>query len=639
MPLAFQLLVALALVACSQAISASQCQPRTATATQFVKLPFDYIVVGGGTAGTALSARLAEDKDVTVGLIEAGNIHLNDPNIDTPGLSGIGNASFDWLFSSVPQPGLGGKVLSVPRGKMLGGSSGINGMAWGRASAREYDALSTFSSDSSWSWAGLLPFMRKTETLSLIPGNPYPGISLLQGSQAALDFLDVDGFNGSIVASHNSFIFDPVLKVVETLNSLGVPTNAEPQAGNATGVTNTLLSIDRTEGVRSYAAPGYYCPHAQDSNYHATKVHFVKEGSTLTATGVEFVVGGKTYVANAKKEIILSTGAIQTPQLLELSGIGNSTILKQRGIKTLIDLPQVGENLQEHLFVAAQWQVKPGVETFDLLRNDPAFAAQQQEIYAKTRTGLMAATDSLIAFLTLQNIATPAELDSLLATFDKEAAETTSPLTKLQNSIRRDWFAKGETGAIEILQWTRGLFDPAANQSYVALLGGIVHPSSRGSVHLNSSNPLAAPTIDFRLASSDFDKQVLIQTVKYLQKVGTQSPFSDIIVAQTNPDPNTQSDEELLQYINFASSIGDHAIGTAAMAPKDQGGVVDHTLTVYGTCNLRVVDASVIPLHIAAHTQATVYAIAEKVHVLASHAREFVGLPGSQAADLIKQAK
>ncbi|OSD07655.1 GMC oxidoreductase [Trametes coccinea BRFM310] len=624
MPLA-QLLTALVLVACVQATSsASQCQPRPATVAQFVKLPFDYIVVGGGTAGTALSARLAEERGVTVGLIEAGNIHLNDPNIDTPGLSGIGNASFDWLFSSVPQPALGEKVISVPRGKMLGGSSGINGMAWGRASAREYDALSTFSCDSSWSWAGLLPFMRKTETFTLIPGNPYPGISLLQDSQAALDSLDVDGFNGSIVASHNSFIFDPVFKVVETLNSLGVPTNAEPQAGNATGVTNTLLSIDRAEGVRSYAAPTYYCSHAQDSNYHATKVHFTKKGNTLTATGVEFVVGGKTYVANAKKEIILSAGAIQTPQLLELSGIGNATILKQHGIKTLIDLPQIGENLQEHLFVAAQWQVKPGVETFDLLRNDPAFAAQQQKIYAKTHTGLFAATDSLIAFLTLQNVVSPAELESLLATFDQEASETTSPLTQLQNSIRREWFAKGETGAIEILQWTRGLFDPAANLSYVALLGGIVHPSSRGSVHLNSSNPLAAPTIDFRLASSDFDKQVLIQIVKFLQKIGTQSPFSDIIVEQTNPDPNTQSDEELLQYINFASSIGDHSIGTAAMAPKDKGGVVDHTLTVYGTSNLRVVDASVIPLHIAAHTQATVYAIAEKARILASPARMFV---------------
>ncbi|OSD07663.1 GMC oxidoreductase [Trametes coccinea BRFM310] len=602
------------------------CKPRTATsAAEFVQVPFDYIVVGGGTAGTALSARLAEDSQVTVGLIEAGEIHLNDPNIDVPANSGIGNPSYDWLFSSTPQAGLGGRVISVPRGKMVGGSSGINGMAWGRASSVEYDAFSAFASSSNWSWSGLLPYMRKSETFCLVPNNSYPGISEEAAEKAQSDFQHVDGFSGPIVASHNSLVFDVVDQMVKSLNGNGVQTNVEPQAGNATGVTNTLLSINRTAGVRSYAATTYYCSHAHDLNYHvilnaqATRIHFRTSAHGLTAISVEFVVGGRTYVANARKEVILSTGSIQTPQLLELSGIGNSTILKKHGIETLIDMPQVGENLQEHTFVPVQWQLKQGVQTFDILRNNATFAAEQQALYNKTHGGLMAATDSLIAFLTLDEVVSPAEGKNLLDIFDTEAAAALSPLTKLQNMFRRQWFADSNAAVVELIQWTKGVIDPAVNESYAVILGGIVHPSSKGSVHINSSDPLAAPAIDLGLLTSEFDQQLLLQAIKFVQKLGTTQPFSNYVQTRTNPDPSAQSDEDLLAYIRGAASIGDHSIGTAPIAPQNQGGVVDHTLTVYGTSNLRVVDASVIPIHIAAHTQATVYAIAE------------------MAADLIKQ--
>ncbi|KAI9066188.1 GMC oxidoreductase [Trametes sanguinea] len=537
------------------------CKPRTAASGgEFAQVPFDYIVVGGGTAGTALSARLAEDPQITVGLIEAGEIHLNDPNIDVPANSGIGNPSYDWLFSSTPQDGLGGRIISVPRGKMVGGSSGINGMAWGRASSVEYNALSTFAGNSNWSWPGLLPYMRKSETFCLEPNNTYPGITQEAADQALSDFQRVDGFSGPIVASHNSLIFDVVDQMVKSLNEVGVPTNVEPQAGNATGVTNTLLSINRTAGVRSYAATTYYCSHAQDPNYHvilnaqATKVHF------------QFVIGGRTYVANARKEVILSTGSIQTPQLLELSGIGNSTILKKHGIDTLIDMPQVGENLQEHTFVPVQWQLKQGVQTFDILRYNTTFAEEQQAIYNKTHGGLMAATDSLIAFLTLNEVVSSAEAKDLLEIFDKEAAVASSPLTKLQNTFRREWFANSNAAVVELIQWTKGIINPAANESYAVILGGIVHPSSKGSVHINSSNPLAAPEIDLALLTSEFDQQLILQAIKLVQKLGSIAPFSNYVETQTNPDPSAQSDEDLLTYIRGTASIGDHSIGKSLPA-------------------------------------------------------------------------
>ncbi|KAI0325566.1 alcohol oxidase [Cubamyces sp. BRFM 1775] len=607
-------------------VSATTCAnlPRTSTAVEFSKLSFDYLV-GGGTAGVALSARLAEDPSTTVGLIEAGDIHLNDPTVEVPARSGIGNASYDWLFTSVPQTHLSGRSFAIPRGKMLGGSSGINGMAWGRASSVEYDAWIPFASDSSWGWSGLLPYLRKCENYTLPPHDPFPGISEQDRERALHDLPHVDSFSGPIVASHNDVYFDAAFQMANVLNDLGIGTNVEPQSGNASGVTNTLTNINRVEGKRSYSANTYYCSHANDANYHvllnaqATKVSFTKGKSPLVATGVEFVVGGKTYKATARREVILSAGTIQTPQLLELSGIGNSSILQSFGIKPLLDLPGVGENLQEHLFVLAEWQVKPGVQTFDLLRNNATFAAEQQMIYDETRGGLLAATDSLLAFLTLGDIVSSSEMATLLSIFDKEAAETTSPLTKLQNRFRREYFADGSAAALELIEWVRGLVDPAPGKSYVSVIGGMVHPSSKGSVHIASSNPLTAPAVDFNLLSSEFDTQLILQILKFLIKIGGRAPFADLVQVQTDPDPSLQTDEELLSYISSGASIGDHSVGTAPMAPKDFGGVVDNTLTVYGTANLRVVDASIIPIHIGAHIQSTIYAIAEKAADMIKH--------------------
>ncbi|KAI0644103.1 alcohol oxidase [Trametes meyenii] len=597
------------------------CVPRPAvSAAEFVHLPFDFLVIGGGTAGVALSSRLAEDPRLVVGLIEAGDIHLNDPIVDVPSNSPVGNATYDWRFSTIPQVNLGGKIVPVPRrvlsGKMLGGSSGINGLAWGRASSVEYDAWSSFASDSSWSWAGLLPFMKKSESFYFPPNNPFPGISKQQAAHALKDLPRVDGFSGPIAASHNTQYFDPVFKMTDTLNEQGIPTNAEPQAGNAIGVINTLRSLNLTEGVRSYAAPTYYCSHANDTNYHviATKVHFASHASPFIATGVEFVVGNKAYVATARREVILSAGTVQTPQLLELSGIGNSSVLAQHGIPTLVNLPGVGENLQEHTFATVQWKLQPGVTTFDILRNNAT---------NKTRGGLLAATDAMVAFLTLGDIASPEELDAFLNIFDQEAnVASGAPFTRLQNKFRRDWFAKGSAAAVELIHLTRGIINPEANQSYVTVLAGILHPSSKGSIHISSSDALSAPTIDLNLLSSAFDRAVIVQFMKFVQKIGKATPFSDIVNLQTDPDASIQTDEELSSYIDATSSASlDNSdetcdltryAGTAAIGPRDEGGVVDNSLKVYGTANLRVVDASVIPLHIAAHTQATIYAIAEK---------------------------
>ncbi|EKM50915.1 uncharacterized protein PHACADRAFT_212832 [Phanerochaete carnosa HHB-10118-sp] len=611
--------------------------PALVEAEPFSQTIFDYIVIGGGTAGVALSARLSEDPSLVVGLIEAGTTHFSDPVVDAAGNSPVGNSSYDWLFLSTPQVNAANQTISLPRlipltslirssangsvsrGKMLGGSSGINSMAWCRASSAEYDSWDSFAPNQGWTWSGLLPVMKKTETLSLLPRNPYPGISQQAAEKTLADLTHVDGFSGPINASHTPFYFETVPSLVKSLNGLGIETNPEPQGGNATGITDILLSFDPKHGTRSYSAVTYFCSHSQNPNYHvlldaqATKILFSETDSGLTATGVQFISGNKTYIANATCEVILSAGTDQTPQLLELSGIGNSSILSAYDINPLVDLPGVGENFQEHPVVSVQFELIPDINTFDILRNNATFAAQQEALYAKNHTGLLTATDNTAAFVPLAKVVDAARLDDLLDIFDQSMQQgLQTGVQQQQAKFIRQWISEDSVGSVEIIGWSRGVIDPAANKSYVTLINALLHPLSRGSVHIASSDPLAPPAINPNFLAQEFDVQVLVDILKYAQKIGQTEPFASLVAAQTNPSMSAQTDDDLIAYIRSSVQGEDHHIGTAAMAPRELGGVVDGTLKVYGTTNLRVVDASIFPNHIGAHTQATVYAIAEK---------------------------
>lgn len=603
--------------------------PSESDIESFLRVDYDYVIIGGGTAGLALAARLSEDPEVHVAVLEAGYFHLGDPIVDVPEYvdEAAGNSSYDWGFSTTPQAYAGGRNLSLPRGKMLGGSSGINGMAWNRASRAEYDAWRTFAPENDWTWDGLLPFFKKSENLSLSPSDPYPGITPMEKAQAVKILPKVDGFSGPIVASYNSHYFEDAPLLVETLNAIGIPTNPDSQSGNSTGIFNTLASLDRRTGTRSYAAMGYYCDQPVRANLHilvdaqVTKIHFVEGEELVIATAVQFAVGPTSYVVNASREVILSAGTIQTPQILELSGIGNKSILEAQGIQTLVDLPPVGENFQEHLYVGVQWKLKPGIETFDILRNNATFAAEQKELYFANRTGLLAATDNTVTLIPLQSVVDDEEFASLLALFDHEAQKPgLSQLQKLQYPIQRSWLETGDGPYVELIQWSEGFYDPQPNESYIVILGGNMHPTSRGSVHIDSSDPFVHPVINPQFLSHEFDVAVLLNVLKFVQRIGNLEPFATMIAAQTDPLTNL-TNGDLESYVRNSAAGGDHLIGTAAMAPRDAGGVVDSSLVVYGTANLRVVDASVIPLLIACHTQSTTYAIAEKAAEFIKHSK------------------
>lgn len=603
-----------------QSIPSCSSSPLTSSESdisKFLATKYDFVIIGGGTAGMALASRLATNPRLSIGVIEAGLFQNSNPVVNIPGFSGR-DPSIDWAFQSTPQADAGGRNISIPRGKLLGGSSGTNLMAWTRASQMEYDAWAHFAPNNSWDWDGLLPSFKKSETISL-GSFVYPGITPTEAAAADKETTNVTGSRGPVSASHNAFYFPIVPIVVRALNALGIKTNAAPLSGNTTGVYNSFAALDRKRGIRSYATRAYYCNQSAKRNLHiltgaqVTKIHFVRKARQVEASGVSFFAGSKLYSVCATREVILAAGAVQTPQILELSGIGNPDILKKFGIKSVIPLASVGENLQEHLFAAAQWSLKPGFQTFDILRNNPSFAEQQMKLFNTTGTGLWTEVDSTLVYLPLQSFVNSTRMTSLLDAFDSGAA-TVDPksVAAMQNKVQRRWLEEGAVPQVEVIHWSKGVIAPAANTSYIFMLGGLTHPSSRGSVHVSSSDPLAAPQIDPRFLSQEFDAMVLLDVLKFMLKVARQPPLVDAIEALTSPPSDQATDEELLEYIRLSSSGGSHLVGTAPMAPQALGGVVDSSLLVYGTTNLRIVDASVFPLHVAAHTQSTVYAIAEK---------------------------
>ncbi|KAI0672930.1 alcohol oxidase [Trametes maxima] len=599
---------------------------------------FDYVIIGGGTAGLVVAARLSENPNVTVAVVEAGIHHIDEPLVDTPEMFGqaLGNPAFDWGFTTAPQEALGGTVMGASRGKMLGGSSGLNFLAWDRGSAKEYDAWHKLGA-SGWSWDTMLPYFKKSESALLPPEGILPGDE--RTSESA--FNASSGRSGPVQTSYNVLYSNLTSPFVEAATSLGIWVNNDPYAGNATGLYNTQSAIDRVKdaGRRSYAASTYYSVSKDRPNLtvflgtQATRINFSRGsrhvGAHLRAESVDVVAVNQTGFSGtlaARRDVILSAGAIQTPQLLELSGIGGAAILKDIGIETLVDLPGVGENLQDHPLVFQDFELSGSFSTFDVLRNNATFLSEAQAEYAKNRTGIFAADISILGFLPLHS----AVSSESLATIRRSAygllqSPHLSPLQRAQYHIQLGWLHDDDTAHIEILLYAGGGLTkvaPASNKTYVTINSGVMHPFSRGSVHINSTNPLDAPIIDPRYLDADVDFHSMLEATKFAHKITKTAPLADAVAGPHAPPANMTSDAGLTAYLKANLSPFWHHAGTAAMVPQKLGGVVDPTtLTVYGTANLRVVDASLIPLQFAAHTQATIYAIAERASDIIKGAR------------------
>ncbi|KAI0061339.1 alcohol oxidase [Artomyces pyxidatus] len=595
-------------------------------AASFAKTKFDFVVVGGGTAGLVFAYRLSENPKVSVGVIEAGQYRPDDPLIGTPTAGNLlgnadigtllGNPTYDWMFQSVPQTALNGLVIDYPRGKVVGGSSAINSMIWQRASDVDYDNWNTvFQNGPGWSAQGLEPYFKRVESWT------EPEL-LFPGQQRDPALANEHGTNGPISVSYDTFLTDIEVPSVAAANSIGIPTNSNPDGGNETFIALTARSVDPKTGLRSYAGNAYYQTAIGRPNLKllsqavVSKINFSKSGkSGIVATGVNYIVGGKTYTVNVEKEVILAAGSLKTPQILELSGVGNKTILSNLGIDVVLDFPQIGENLQDHPVTLLDFKVKDDVLTLDRLNYNQTYSFEQQVLYNTSASGAMSYTEAVVGPLPLQKTVDSSTFDAMFSNLTATlATQQQTPIQKVQYAALESMVKSGAVGWFELtVVPSGGVASTAANGSnYLTSVAIELHPFGRGYVHINSTDPTVQPVIDPKFLEIPWDAEVLVHGSQWVRKWMQSEPIAGLLEGEITPSLNVQSDEEWDAYVRTAVRTTNHPLGTTAMASRALGGVVDPNLKVYGLANVRVVDAGIIPMTIGVAIQSTIYAMAEK---------------------------
>ncbi|QPC59540.1 hypothetical protein HYE67_001771 [Fusarium culmorum] len=600
--------------------------PSLRTVDEFSHLAFDFIVIGGGTAGLAVAARLAESNtSYTIGVIEAGGVVQNDPDVDIPGHYGRSlGGPYDWKLETTPQKGLGGRVLPWPRGKVLGGTSALNYMAWNRASRDDYDAWEALGNEG-WGWDGLLPFFKRSETF-------HPPSQKTQNEHQISHDADTLGDSGPISISYPTDYSSSHSLWHRTLNGLGVQTNTAHLGGSNVGVWTCINAVDPSSARRSYALD-YCAPHPHNLHIltNATVNEIVINGDKV-ATGVHLTHHGEEYTVSASREIILSAGSVKSPQILELSGIGNPEFLDRAGVPVKVESLHVGENLQEHIMLATIFEVDPSLANRDDLQKDEKLALAAQEQYAQTADGPLTVLPVSICYVPLAHFVPKDTLSSLHAEADQISefdADKHDILTHRLNG-------NSKLGQIEYIfdlgNWNP-YFQGEEGKKYGTMLQILQYPFSVGSIHIRPSHSGSSPAeqspdIDpkyYEGTHGKLDMEVMKHCLQFVQKIVNAEPLSKIIHAPASPAAAAYNDDKLMEEWITQNTITDwHPVGTCAMGGRAgiEGGVVDERLRVYGVRGLRVVDASVMPLQVSAHIQATVYAIAEKAaHMIIEDAR------------------
>ncbi|GJN81887.1 hypothetical protein PLIIFM63780_005423 [Purpureocillium lilacinum] len=596
-------------------------QPRTTplSAGDFSKRQFDFVVVGGGTAGLAVAGRLAAaDPSLSVGVLEAGGVSHGEDDIDIPAFYGRAlGGRHDWRFETEPQAGLGGRTLPWPRGKVLGGTSALNFMTWNRASRDDYDAWEALG-NVGWGWDDLLPFFKNSETFHA------PSKELEKEYDVTHDASSF-GTSGPIQVSYSTDYSPSHSRWHQTLNALGVKTNSAHVAGSNVGVWTNVNAVDPRTASRCYSTS--YCS-SPAANLHilteatAQEVILNDSSGTHVATGVRFTHRGEEYVVSATREVILSAGSVKSPQLLELSGIGNPAVLDKAGVPVKVNSPQVGENLQDHLMLAMIFEVDPSLDNPDKLKSDTSLAEKAMEKYLKDRNGPLTVLPCSITYVPLKHFASAEYLASLSA----KAASLSTGTADKQAILRKRLDGTANLGQIEYIfdlgNWST-FFKGEDGKQYGTMLQILQYPFSVGSIHIRpgSSGKATAgdkPSIDPAYYAGEhggLDVEVMKECVRFASSIASTDPLAGIIRQPASPDASTLRSEAKLREWIVRNTITDwHPVGTCGMGGRKgiEGGVVDQRLRVYGVRGLRVVDASVMPLQISAHLQATVYAIAEK---------------------------
>lgn len=591
-----------------------------------------------------MAARLTEDADASVLVIEAGADKRNDPSLETPGLvaGAYADDRFIWPFQSTPQAELNGRHLRQDTGKVLGGSSLTNFMMAMFPSRTNLDTWGKMG-NKGWSFDDLSPYFQKFAT-------SHPPSQAIRETLGGLDYYqeDLKG-NGPIQLSFDDQYTVLNEKWFKTFAELGLEMKSDPRTGKAVGAFQNSSTIESGTNTRSSSVTAYYTDEiAKRPNLKVLLETTVQKITTTTRDGLVIATGvevkdkeGKITTLSAKNEVVLAAGTVRTPQLLELSGIGDRDLLEGLGIDVLIDNPNVGEHMQDHLMTSQQFPVKKEYPSADGLR-DPAKFKSAFEQYASTKQGPLAGMGTSVAYVPLADrggVMTKADRKAL---FDKylSSGPALNPVQKREFKLIRELLETEDEPAIQYLCFPGSLtvtthpdtltdmFTSHAPYDCIGIMALLNHPFSRGSVHIASRDVLVPPTWNPNYCSHPLDLEILARTVGFVEKIVNTAPYKDMIDPALKRLPDATGDDLAVarEIVRGRTVSCFHIAGTCRMLPRELGGVVDERLVVHGTANIRVVDASMIPLEPLGNIQTTVYAVAERAADLIKESRKAGGI-------------
>jgi choline dehydrogenase len=526
---------------------------------------YDYIIIGAGTAGCVLANRLSADGRHRVLLLEAGG---SDRSLWIRVPIGYGRTfndpRYNWMYEAEPDPGLDNRRGFWPRGKVLGGSSSINAMVYVRGQPGDFDDWRA-AGNPGWSWQEVLPYFRKLEDHAW-------GVS------------DYHGAGGPVYVADVSASVHPLCEnFLEACTELGIARIRDFNGAQTEGAG--LWQVTIKNGVRVSAASAYLHPVLERRNLtlklraQATRVRFTGN----RATAVEYLQAGERQVALARGEVLLAGGAINSPQLLELSGVGDGRLLQSLGIAVIADSPAVGQGLQDH--VAVSYFYRSRIPTL----NDqlaPAFGKVKAALrYALTRRGPLAmSVNQAGAFLRSRpQLARP----NLHIYFNPASYSTTT------------------------LGSRRRLLNPDPYPGFLMSFN-TCRPTSRGSVHIRSPDPLAAPAITVKALSTEADLRDVYDGARIVRRIAAAAPLAQVIASEREPGADVQSDAAVLADFRARAGTVFHASCSCAMGPDARTAVLDARLRVHGVTGLRVVDASAFPNITSGNTNTPTLMLAEK---------------------------
>ena len=534
-------------------------------------LDFDHIIIGAGTAGCLLANRLSADPRRRVLLIEAGRKDdYHWVHIPVGYLYCIGNPRTDWMYHTEPTAGLNGRSLRYPRGKVLGGCSSINGMIYMRGQARDYDHWAQVTGDDGWTWDACLPYFKQHE-------DHHSGANAWHGA------------GGEWRVERQRLSWDVLDAFAQAAQQAGIPATQDFNRGSNEGVG--YFEVNQREGWRWNTAKAFLRPTCYGRpNFEMWTsaqvmglVWETQDNGALRCAGVRVWDGQQEVVARAEREVALCAGSVGTPQILELSGVGDANRLNQLGIEPVLNLPGVGGNLQDHLQIRAVYQVQ-GVKTLNTLANHWWGKALIGLEYALRRTGPMSMAPSQ------------------LGAFTRSSPEFEWPNIEYHvQPLSLDAF--GEP-----------LHDFAAFTASVCNL----NPTSRGSVHITSKDFRQAPAIAPNYLSTEVDRKVAADSLRVTRRIVAQPALAHLNPQEFKPGAQYHTDEDLARLAGDIATTIFHPVGTARMGKSnDPDAVVDSRLRLLdgtGTWvrGLRIVDGSVMPTITSGNTNAPILMMAEK---------------------------